>query len=583
VTGDRNVLTRQPLEACNSTASAPESLARRAASAKSSIYRSISSCPISSNGISFFNNGVIEGTLVRQMSNGTAETEGMVSDDETGMLYAANENTGIYKYDAEPNGSTSGELIAATGSNGLTADVEGITIYYAAQGDGYLIASSQGSNNFIMYQRQPPHDFVKIVEVTGVENTDGIDVTNHNLGPFFPYGIFLLHDGSGSPYVIRGCRWEDLEGDSLNQSFPLTVIVEDGWNMVSIPGLHPTNQNVGTWWPNLIGSVFNFSSGRYTEVLTGVPGEGYWMNNSGGKTDNYPEINIVSHDPIAVGAGWNMIGGYENIAPVSGLSPSAGTIISVVEFSGSFFSEATDLVPGYGYWITVSEAGTITIPASPLSKGSTEVIERYSEDWGRIIITDNAGRNYTLYAVNGEVNLDNYELPPLPPSGMFDIRYSSGREAEDINSSIQSIDMSGIEYPITVTVEGMDVRLQDVTGSEINENIKSGERITISNTQINKLIVTGEAIPDVYALEQNYPNPFNPSTVIEFSLPEDVSEVKLTIYDALGQRVAQLVNSSLQAGKYRYQWDASKVASGMYIYELRANKFVSIKKMMFIE
>ena len=89
--------------------------------------------------------------------------------------------------------------------------------------------------------------------------------------------------------------------------------------------------------------------------------------------------------------------------------------------------------------------------------------------------------------------------------------------------------------------------------------------------------------PAEFSLSQNYPNPFNPSTVIEFSLPEDVDEVLLTIYDVLGQRVTQLVNGNLKAGKYKYQWDASRFASGMYIYELRANKFVSVKKMVLLK
>ena len=82
--------------------------------------------------------------------------------------------------------------------------------------------------------------------------------------------------------------------------------------------------------------------------------------------------------------------------------------------------------------------------------------------------------------------------------------------------------------------------------------IKAIAQGTISNAQINKLMVTGKLIPDEYALEQNYPNPFNPSTTIEFSLPEDVSNVQLTIYDILGQRVAQLVNTSLKV------WRAQK-------------------------
>jgi hypothetical protein len=100
---------------------------------------------------------------------------------------------------------------------------------------------------------------------------------------------------------------------------------------------------------------------------------------------------------------------------------------------------------------------------------------------------------------------------------------------------------------------------------------------------MQKLMVSGELLPTVYSLEQNYPNPFNPSTVIEFSLPEDVSNVKLSIYNALGEKVAELVNSSLTAGKYQYQWNAQNVATGMYIYELRTDNFVSIKKMVLLK
>ncbi|MDH3269558.1 MAG: T9SS type A sorting domain-containing protein [Ignavibacteria bacterium] len=229
----------------------------------------------------------------------------------------------------------------------------------------------------------------------------------------------------------------------------------------------------------------------------------------------------------------------------------------------------------------LSGAGQIIIPEI-LAK-ETEPVEYFKEDWGKIILSDAAGINYTLYAVKGEVDLNKYELPPIPPVGMFDIRFSSGRIAEDINSSMQTIDMSGVTYPLTVRVEGMDMRLMDETGRTVNVNLRSGEDVVISDATIQKLMVTGELLPTVYALEQNYPNPFNPSTTIEFSLPEDVSNVKLSIYNALGERVAELVNSSLTAGKYQYQWNAKNAATGMYIYELRTDNFVSMKKMVLIK
>ncbi len=166
---------------------------------------------------------------------------------------------------------------------------------------------------------------------------------------------------------------------------------------------------------------------------------------------------------------------------------------------------------------------------------------------------------------------------------MFDIRFGSGRIAEDLNNSIKTIEMSGVTYPFTVRVENMDIRLMDESGKIVNVNLKGGEDVVIENSTIKKLMVSGELLPTVYSLEQNYPNPFNPSTVIEFSLPEDVANVKLSIYNGLGEKVAELVNSSLVAGRYSYTWNAKNVATGMYIYELRTDKFVSVKKMILIK
>lgn len=154
-------------------------------------------------------NGTINGIVRRTWFNGTVDlTEGLVADDEAGKLYAANEGLGIFKYDADPDSSNPvGDLIAPTGVNGLTPDVEGITLYYAANGQGYLIASSQGSDEFKVYERQVPHNYVKTFTVHNTGDTDGIDVTNVNLGSMFPTGIFLAHSGSTA---IRVCNYADL-------------------------------------------------------------------------------------------------------------------------------------------------------------------------------------------------------------------------------------------------------------------------------------------------------------------------------------------------------------------------------------
>ena len=105
----------------------------------------------------------------------------------------------------------------------------------------------------------------------------------------------------------------------------------------------------------------------------------------------------------------------------------------------------------------------------------------------------------------------------------------------------------------------------------------------LENIQVKIVYGNPPTIPSVYILSQNYPNPFNPSTTIEFSLPEDVSNAKLSIYNTLGEKVAELLNTALTAGNYQYRWNAANFATGMYIYELRTDKFVSVKKMLLLK
>lgn len=94
-------------------------------------------------------------------------------------------------------------------------------------------------------------------------------------------------------------------------------------------------------------------------------------------------------------------------------------------------------------------------------------------------------------------------------------------------------------------------------------------------------------LPATFSLAQNYPNPFNPSTQISFSLPR-TSDVRLDIYNILGQRVTRLVNEKLSAGDYVADWNGydragRTVASGIYFYRLKAGDFVETRRMVLLK
>jgi 3-phytase len=184
--------------------------------------------------------GKIIGIEKRTWQNGGAGwTEGLVADDETARLFAAHEEEGIYKYNADPADSApKGELILPTGALGLTPDIEGITIYYAARGEGYLVVSNQGSDNFMVFERQAPHHLVKTFSVEGAEETDGIDVSNLNLGSAFPRGILLLHNNENEKKEILGCDYTDLGLPVDTEYWHPRKAKKNRLNVVPGPALH---------------------------------------------------------------------------------------------------------------------------------------------------------------------------------------------------------------------------------------------------------------------------------------------------------------------------------------------------------
>ncbi len=146
--------------------------------------------------------GQVQGTRVRSFDNGGI-SEGMVVDDAAGFLFVSEETVGVWRYGADPSAGSSRTKVLSAGANGTSPDFEGLAIYQRPDGSGYLLLSSQGNSTYAVMDRKPPHAYLGSFEigsgsVDSVFDTDGIDVTNVNLGPAFPEGLFIAQDGANS-------------------------------------------------------------------------------------------------------------------------------------------------------------------------------------------------------------------------------------------------------------------------------------------------------------------------------------------------------------------------------------------------
>jgi len=105
--------------------------------------------------------------------------------------------------------------------------------------------------------------------------------------------------------------------------------------------------------------------------------------------------------------------------------------------------------------------------------------------------------------------------------------------------------------------------------------------------EYSNVVEVSSPLPSSYSISQNYPNPFNPATRIDFEVPAD-AKVKITVYNALGQKITDLVNRQYAAGRYDVNFLAGNLSSGLYFYVIEArgndgSSFVTTRKMMLMK
>lgn len=355
-----------------------------------------------------------------------------------------------------------------------------------------------------------------------------------------------------------------------------------GWNLVS----HPINQNnvsVTSVLPLIIGGpyVFDMTNG-YVQQDTIAEKKGYWIRLSD-KYDISLNGRIIEDTILTVKTGWNLIGSNSSTVNKNDIYTQPSGIIQSLFYgydSAGYYS-SNQIRYGSGYWVRVSQDGNLILPRQ---SGIVKKIENPELSNEGFEITSGTGHRRNLWIVENS-NSSFYEAPPLAPGNNFDIRFTGNLYGESKAKSAYQITIINGEYPLQIKSSVEDEEY-DVSGDITKKyygKLTGDNQIKIVDVKDVSLTFSKLTIPTEYYLSQNYPNPFNPTTTIKFGLPQD-QKVRIVVYDILGQEVERILNDKqLKAGHHTIEWDASKYSSGIYLLNIQAGSFSSVKKMMLLK
>lgn len=368
--------------------------------------------------------------------------------------------------------------------------------------------------------------------------------------------------------------------------------IKKGWNLLSLP-VRPVNTDWEVVYPNAINRPYFYSQAQYQDANDLKPGVGYFVKYFD-QVDKifagsyFTEISRLTGIPVKLYSGWNTIGALSVLSSVYDIEfeqfeDAPVPTKSYTKYYGVWgyttnkgYDEVTALEPGLGYWIKVGiendpisndkAVGYLRLTASEnkvfanaLPNGRDEVYETSTV----INVRDNAQHHGQVYLTgNDNVELTQFELPPTPPTGLFDIRFNNNGIVDNAEESV--IRLQGVTYPLAISVANSDANytfMDEMTG-EVLGMVNKGETKNIevrglSNNRIKVVKTDGLAGVSVY------PNPAQYDTNVEFNVEEN-SLVTIKIYDLVGNEIKSRVVDAT-AGLNTVQFNVSAFSAGTYI------------------
>lgn len=390
-------------------------------------------------------------------------------------------------------------------------------------------------------------------------------------------------------------------------------------------------------------SLYDAGSETWIGTLVSIePGVAYQIKlaQSGEFQLQGPDANI--NTAITLQQGWNWVGYTPQAAQgidaaLTNLSTAQTNDLIKSQFGFAQYVDGigwlgslTQLEPGYGYLLRTAQAGSFTYGAPPPEPASLPVTRLVAEDalhtqqppqgdvWDDEKMTDASRRTkYIPRAADEDVDVRAGDEDPLRLTAHThahsmavvaavsdDLLPMAGKQlavgayvGNELRGQGHLVYIEALEaYRAFVLVYSDGQEHETITFKRLDT--ASGEAVDmaqevafavdgVAGTVEEPLMLRGTSasaaeLPTTFALEANYPNPFNPTTMIRYAVPE-ASEVELAIYDVMGRHVMTLVEGEQQAGRYEVVFDGHALASGVYIYRMRAGSFVRARRMILVK
>ena len=488
-------------------------------------------------------------------------------------------------------------FVAGSINNSSSTFIDYGTLKYNSSGTQQWFRLYNGSINWLDYADDIAVDAAGNIYVTGRTdassgNASCVTIKYNTSGDSLwvrryvnAYCSRLLVDNSSNVYVVGRigdaafCDYIVIKYNSAGDSL---------WSRTySSPGSYPDAatcaavDNAGNVY--ISGQVFSTSPGPHTGIATikyNSAGVQQWI-----AIYDYPANGSHKANDIAVDNSGNVyIGGYSDTATIgrtylvvkyspagvklwqarysSGTPQTTTEAVSIVLYQDNFL-----YVTGYSVFAS-TYYDYVTIKYN--SAGAQQWVTQYHNgtDVATKLVLDNLGNAYVTGSSSSATNGEDILTVKYNSGGtqQWQARWDGAAHNNDQGRDI-AVDPAGNVY---VTGRGL-------TGANNDDYVT----IKYSQSPAGITHLTNE-LPAEYSLGQNFPNPFNPVTNIRIGIPKEGS-VHLAVYDITGKEALVLVDQKLSTGIYNIDFDASKLASGLYFYRLHSGRFTETKKMMLLK